>query len=164
MFEFYDFDQDDLLKVVLCTVAGLLFGLPRQLKGRYLGVSTSTMIALASMFVVTIGYDLHPEEVDRLIGQVTVGVGFIGGGFILVRRGVATGIHAAASVWLLAAVGAAIGVEKYVTAGVVLFVATVVTGIMEFLRKRIPALNEGVHGIHEQPRDSIPPAEEREKG
>lgn len=157
MFQFLDFDETQLIKIALCLGFGLVFGLPRQLKGRYLGISTSTMIALSSMFVVSTGYELHPEQIDRLIGQVTLGVGFIGGGLVLVRKGVATGVHAAASVWLLSAVGAAVGVEKYVTATVTLLVAVIVTSGMQALQNRVPALNRGVHGVDESIRESEPP-------
>ena len=45
----------------------------------------------------------------RVLAQITSGIGFLGGGVILARKGLITGVTTAAVIWVLAALGGMIG-------------------------------------------------------
>jgi putative Mg2+ transporter-C (MgtC) family protein len=72
-------------------------------------------------------------------------VGFLGAGVILAREGVVSGVTTAAVIWVLAAIGAAIGFH-HISGAIALSVVTVgiLTGI-EWLESGARTLRRGVH-------------------
>jgi len=125
-------DPQFWLCILVSVVCGCLTGLERQLRGKPTGMRTSTLICLGAAVFVRLGATLEGGSLDptRVIGQVVVGVGFLGAGVILARGGSVKGVTSAAEIWLLSAIGSAIGLDHYLTA-LALAVATVaiLTGI-----------------------------------
>jgi putative Mg2+ transporter-C (MgtC) family protein len=107
---------------VLC---GGLIGIERQLRGKAAGIRTSILICLGTSIFVSLGASLSPEHADptRVLAQVVSGIGFLGGGVILAREGLITGVTSAAVIWVLAALGAMIGLG-HLAATIVLTLAT----------------------------------------
>jgi putative Mg2+ transporter-C (MgtC) family protein len=93
---------------ILC---GGLIGIERQLRGKAAGIRTSILICLGTALFVSLGASLPSAEADptRVLAQVVSGIGFLGGGVILARKGLITGVTSAAVIWVLAALGALIG-------------------------------------------------------
>ena len=93
---------------ILC---GAIIGIERQLRGKAAGIRTSILICLGTAIFVALGASLSPENSDptRVLAQVVSGIGFLGGGVILSRKGLITGVTSAAVIWVLAALGAMIG-------------------------------------------------------
>jgi putative Mg2+ transporter-C (MgtC) family protein len=60
----------------------------------------------------------------RVLAQVVTGIGFLGGGVILAREGAIVGVTSAAVIWVLAALGALIGLG-HLLAAIVLTMVTV---------------------------------------
>ncbi|MBL7032834.1 MAG: MgtC/SapB family protein [Candidatus Delongbacteria bacterium] len=133
---------------ILC---GAVIGLERQLRGKPAGVRTSCLICLGTAVFVHLGSGILLTGADptRVLGQVVTGIGFLGAGVILAREGVVSGVTTAAVIWVLAAIGAAIGFG-HVLGAIALAVVTVaiLTGI-EFLESGIRLLRRGVHS-HDQ--------------
>ena len=93
---------------ILC---GGLIGIERQLRGKASGIRTSILICLGTSLFVALGASVGGANVDptRVLAQITSGIGFIGGGVILTRKGLITGVTTASVIWVLAAIGALIG-------------------------------------------------------
>ena len=92
---------------ILC---GGIIGIERQLRGKAAGIRTSILICLGTAIFVTLGASLAPAaDPTRVLAQVVSGIGFLGGGVILARKGLVTGVTSAAVIWVLAALGALIG-------------------------------------------------------
>jgi putative Mg2+ transporter-C (MgtC) family protein len=131
----------------LAITCGGLVGLERQLRGKVAGVRTSILICLSTALFVHLGASVAGPEADpaRVLGQIVTGVGFLGAGVMLTRDGVVHGVTTAAVIWMLAAIGATIGLG-YFAAALALSAVTVaiLTGI-ELLEKRLKALARGVH-------------------
>lgn len=67
---------------------------------------------------------------SRLAAQIVSGIGFIGAGTIMQSRGTVTGLTSAATIWVVAAIGIAIGAGQYMEAvGAGLLVALVLAGL-----------------------------------
>jgi putative Mg2+ transporter-C (MgtC) family protein len=131
----------------LAVACGGLIGLERQLRGKAAGVRTSILICFGTALFVHLGAAVAGEGADpgRVIGQVVTGVGFLGAGVILTRDGVVHGVTTAAVIWMLAAIGAAIGLGYFAAAfAVSLLTVAILTGI-DFLESRIAGLARGVH-------------------
>ena len=132
--------------IVTALLCGFIIGLERQLSGKAAGIRTSTLICLGAYFFTSISGLLgEGTESARVIGQIITGIGFIGAGVIIGREGIVLGVTTAAVIWVLAAIGIMIGLDRCITA-IILSVMTVIllTGItlMEYLCK---SLQRGVH-------------------
>src|SRR6476661_5228775 len=92
-------------------LCGGMIGIERQLRGKAAGIRTSILICLGTSVFVSLGAATGATNVDptRVLAQITSGIGFVGGGVILARKGLVTGVTTAAVIWVLAALGAPIG-------------------------------------------------------
>lgn len=109
-----------LLRVFLAAVAGALIGLEREFRSRPAGIRTHMLVSLGSALTTMMGMylveHLHiASDPVRIGAQVISGIGFLGAGTILLRRGgtTITGLTSAAGLWTAASVGLAIGVGFY---------------------------------------------------
>jgi uncharacterized membrane protein YhiD involved in acid resistance len=102
---------DLLLQIGLATLLGGAIGLERELGGKPAGLRTNILICIGSVLythlsIVLVGDDADPT---RVAGQIVTGVGFIGAGTILHARGAVVGLTSAATIWVVAAIGVALG-------------------------------------------------------
>ena len=126
---------------ILC---GGIIGIERQLRGKAAGIRTSILICLGTAIFVALGASLGPAaDPTRVLAQVVSGIGFLGGGVILARKGLVTGVTSAAVIWVLAALGAMIGLG-HLRATMVLTLATlgILIGV-ELLEGAFRKLREG---------------------
>jgi len=95
-----------------------VIGLEREFRGKSAGLRTQTIVGTAAaLFLIISKYGfgdvLAPGHVildpSRVAAQVVSGVGFLGAGLIITRRGAIRGLTTAASVWETAAIGMAAG-------------------------------------------------------
>ena len=108
------------------------------------GIRTSILICLGTSIFVSLGALLSPERADptRVLGQVVTGIGFLGAGVILARGERIQGVTTAAVIWVLAALGALIGLGYLWAALVLTFVTLVVlVGVEKF--EHLSARGEG---------------------
>ena len=106
-----------------------VIGLEREIRQKSAGLRTHTMVGVgAALFMLVSKYGftdvLSPGLVlldpSRVAAQVVSGIGFLGAGIIITRRGAIHGLTTAAAVWESAAIGLASG------AGLLLLAAAVV--------------------------------------
>jgi putative Mg2+ transporter-C (MgtC) family protein len=72
----------------------------------------------------------HFGDPARLAAQIVSGIGFLGAGTIMQARGTVTGLTSAATIWVVAAIGIAVGAGQYMEAvGTGLLVALVLAGL-----------------------------------
>ena len=126
-------------------LCGGLIGIERQLRGKAAGIRTSILICLGTSIFVEIGTSIDAPHVDptRVIAQITSGIGFLGGGVILARKGLLTGVTTAAVIWVLAALGGLIGFG-HLRAAIVLTLVTLAVLIgVELLEGMFRRLQQG---------------------
>lgn len=134
--------------VLAAIVCGGIIGLERQLRGKPAGLRTCILVCLGTHFFVLLGTTFGGgADQARVLGQVVSGIGFLGAGVILTREGLLVGVTSAAVIWLLAAIGAAIGLG-FIPAAVAMAIITVVILVgVEALEKSSLALRQGVHQL-----------------
>ena len=121
-----------LVRVLLAAIAGGLVGLEREFHGRAAGIRTHMLVCLGAALSALIGAFLSLEmgelginsDAQRTGAQVISGVGFLGAGTILVKKGNSriSGLTTAAGLWATAAIGLAVGYGLYEAAYVTVFV------------------------------------------
>jgi putative Mg2+ transporter-C (MgtC) family protein len=101
------------LHILAAAVMGTVIGLERQWRQHTAGLKTNALVALGAALFVSLPALLgDAPNSSRLVGQVVVGVGFLGGGLIL-REGLnVVGMNTAATLWCSAAVGALTGAGR----------------------------------------------------
>jgi putative Mg2+ transporter-C (MgtC) family protein len=124
-----------LLQLGLAVLLGGAVGLEREIAGKPAGLRTNILICIGAMLFTTMSIQAAfagPGHGDptRIASQIVTGVGFIGAGTILHARGAVTGLTSAATIWVVAAIGTAIGAGAYVDAlGTTLLVMLVLYGL-----------------------------------
>lgn len=95
-----------------------LIGLEREIQGKAAGLRTQSIVGTSAALILLIskyGFAdvLSPGyvEVDpsRVAAQIVSGIGFLGAGLIITRRGAVHGLTTAAAIWECAAIGMAAG-------------------------------------------------------
>ena len=135
-----------LFKLLLATILGGAIGLEREIAGKPAGLRTNILICVGaalfmhlSIYVAEIGYsaDGHPYgDTTRIAAQIVSGIGFLGAGAILHAHGAVVGLTTAATIWVVAAVGAAVGAGAYVEGiGTSILMILVLVGLRPFERR-----------------------------
>lgn len=109
-----------LLRLMLAALLGGAIGLEREIKHRPAGLRTNLFICLGAAMYTLLSDALAVEHLGdhtRIAAQIIPGIGFIGAGSILHNRNnLVTGITSAATLFVVASVGMAVGGGLYVTA------------------------------------------------
>src|SRR6266849_9766603 len=117
------------LRLTVAAVLGAVIGIERDLRRRPAGVRTSLFVCLATaLFTILSGEIAHAfgdASSTRIASNIVQGIGFLGAGAILREAGAVVGMTTAATVFVEAAIGMAVGgglysVAAYAT-GLVLF-------------------------------------------
>lgn len=136
-------EDDQLLKVLIALLAGALLGLEREYKRKAAGMRTMTLICMSSAVFTILSAELgYPNSADRVASNILTGVGFIGAGVIFKNDYTIDGITTAASIWIAAALGMAIGMSQYLLALAALAGALIVLILMEFIEMKIAETND----------------------
>ncbi|MFM7409385.1 MAG: MgtC/SapB family protein [Actinomycetota bacterium] len=102
------------LETLIAGILGGIVGLERGRSGKGVGLRTHALVAIAAAAAVGIGDLLVSEggsgDHTRTLHAVITGVGFIGAGAILHSERGTQGVTTATSVFLVAVIGAAVGV------------------------------------------------------
>ncbi len=104
-----------LLRLAVAFFCGAMVGLEREIRGKTAGLRTNILICLGAAIYMTVSELVAkyiartPAESARIAAGVVTGIGFLGAGAIL-RSGVTVqGLTTAASIWLVAGIGMAVG-------------------------------------------------------
>jgi putative Mg2+ transporter-C (MgtC) family protein len=129
----HDLRLELLVQLVLAVFLGGAIGVERELKGKPAGLRTNVLICVGATLYTVLSAHMagHGQgDTTRIAGQIITGVGFIGAGTILHTRGAVTGLTSAATIWVVAAIGMALGSGAYVEAlGTSALVMVVLTGL-----------------------------------
>jgi putative Mg2+ transporter-C (MgtC) family protein len=145
--QFNPLESEFWIPVLVSVLCGVMVGLERQLRGKPLDVRTAILICLGTHVFIRLGVTTGGDNVDhtRVLGQVVTGIGFLGAGVILRRNESVVGLTTASVIWVLAAIGAAIGFGQYGAAIALAFVTLVVLNFLEMIEDRIAMMRRGPH-------------------
>jgi putative Mg2+ transporter-C (MgtC) family protein len=136
--DFWDWPEfwDDAARIGAAALLGGLLGFEREWKGHWAGLRTHMMVSIGcAVFVVAglaVAGEQHSESVTRVIQGIASGIGFLGAGTILKldEKQEVKGLTTASSIWLSAAMGAAVGLGEYALATAATIVSLFVLGVL----------------------------------
>ncbi len=102
-----------LIRLIASAFLGAAIGLQRERVGKPAGIKTHILATLGTtVFVLACaGYGMSSDGLSRVIQGIATGIGFLGAGAILkldASRDI-KGLTTAASIWISAAIGVAVG-------------------------------------------------------
>lgn len=126
--------------VVSAALAGFI-GLERESHGHPAGLRTHILVAVGSSLVMLLSiYGFGPEwagrDPSRMAAQVISGIGFLGAGTILREGASVKGLTTAASLWVSAGIGLAIGSGFYLGGALATILAVSALFVLEKVEKR----------------------------
>lgn len=118
-------------RLLLAAVLGGIIGLERELADKPAGLRTNLLICVGAALLMEVSVvvasmaqgSAMPSaargtvgDPGRIAAQIVSGIGFLGAGTILQSKGSVTGLTTAATIWVVAAIGMAVGAGAYVEA------------------------------------------------
>ena len=124
-------------RVTLAAILGGIIGIEREWRGRPAGFRTNILISLGACLFTVLSIDGFPlngssaQDTARVAAQIVSGVGFLGAGALLQTRNKVKGMTTAATIWLVAAIGMAVGTGSYFLA---IFTTLLTAAVLQLLR------------------------------
>lgn len=131
-------DNQIMLRLTLSVVLSGLIGFKRQIHRRTAGLRTHILVSLGSCLIMLTSlyiFDIYKNQVPldpaRIAAGIITGIGFLGAGTIIREREGVKGLTTAASLWVVAGIGMAVGSGFYSAA---VFTTILALVVLLFLR------------------------------
>jgi putative Mg2+ transporter-C (MgtC) family protein len=135
---------DMVIRLGLGFLAGAIIGFERSSRHQVAGLRTHILIAVGATLLMLLSIYLPQEfssmkngDPGRIAAQVVSGIGFLGAGAILRLGNNIRGLTTAASLWLIAAVGLAIGAGMYIAAAAAEAISLITLFVLDIFEKRL---------------------------
>ncbi len=137
-------ELDIALRLLLSFAAGTVIGFERSSKRQVAGLRThilicvgATLLMLLSIWIPQTYLQGRAGDPGRIAAQVVSGIGFLGAGAILRLGNNVKGLTTAASLWLVSAIGLAVGAGFYVGAGVAIAISLFTLIVLDRIERRL---------------------------
>lgn len=132
------------VRIILAAFLGAIIGIEREIKNRAAGFRTHIIVSVGACLIMLIGIEGIGEisnnigrDTARMAAQVVSGIGFLGAGTILQTKDGVSGLTTAATLWLSAAIGLAVGIGFYEGALIATIICLVtlvsLSGVSDFI-------------------------------
>lgn len=138
---------DLLVRLLLASVLGGAIGWEREQSHKPAGLRTNLLICVAATLLTDLSVRVAaqstgPGDPGRIAAQIVTGVGFLGAGTIMQARGSIMGLTTAATMWVVAAIGMAVGFGALLEAVGTTFLVLVALIPLRTLEERAKAHRE----------------------
>jgi putative Mg2+ transporter-C (MgtC) family protein len=114
-----DLTEPIFWRVLLAAILGGVIGLEREIRHKPAGLRTQMFICMGSALFTILSDELAGKygigDHTRIAAQIIPGIGFLGAGAILRERGTVIGLTTAATIFVVASMGMAVGGGLYWT-------------------------------------------------
>ena len=136
-------DLELVERLLLSAFLGAALGFEREWRQKYAGLRTNILIAIGSTLFTVMSIDLSwgsGGDPTRVAAQIVTGIGFLGAGAIMRTGADVRGLTTAATIWVNAAIGVAVGGGEYklalIATAVTLMVLIVLNPVEGWLERR----------------------------
>lgn len=126
-------DLETGLRLIYSVVLGGMVGYERQSHHKAAGFRTHILVCLGSCLIMVLSFNIYHNvegltnaDPARLAAQVVSGIGFLGAGTIMKEGSTVRGLTTAASLWVVAGIGLAVG-SGYVEAALITTALVIIT-------------------------------------
>jgi len=139
----------DVVRLVFAAIFGGILGFDREMKHKTAGLRTHMLVSLGAALFILIPLQSHAsmQDMSRVLQGLIAGIGFLGAGAIIkvLENHEAKGLTTAASLWMAAAIGIAMGMGHGMTALLATFLALIILSVIPVLEKRIGTRKETLY-------------------
>ena len=110
-----------VLRLIMATALGAIIGYQRERAAKPAGLRTHVLICVgAALFTIASLYGFGAAaDPARIAAGIVAGIGFLAAGAIIRRdEGLVAGLTTAATIWVVAAIGLAVGAGLYLVSAV----------------------------------------------
>jgi putative Mg2+ transporter-C (MgtC) family protein len=133
-------DLDVTVKLLLACICGGAIGFLRERERKAAGLRTHMLVSAGSALLMMVSIymsQLFPgTDGSRIASNVVTGIGFIGAGTIIQAGVGIIGITTAASIWVAAAIGLAVGCGFYFGGIAMTLIAFVILKLLHEIEKK----------------------------
>jgi putative Mg2+ transporter-C (MgtC) family protein len=105
------------IRLLVSLFIGIIIGLEREIQQKSAGLRTSVLICMGATIFATASVEFGAvsgiADPSRIAAQIVTGIGFLGAGTIIRTRGSVHGLTTAATIWVMASLGLAVGLGLY---------------------------------------------------
>lgn len=109
----YLLTSSEVNKFLLVTLLCGLIGAEREYRSKSAGLKTMIMIGLGSTLFTILSIKIGLNGQDRIASNIVTGIGFLGAGVIFKEENRVKGLTTACVIWIVAAIGMAVGSGYY---------------------------------------------------
>jgi len=139
-----------IIRLLLAAVIGGIIGFEREVHGRAAGFRTQLIVCVAAVLIMIVSenYYHYLHNIDdslridpaRISAGALIGIGFLGAGVIIKSGFAVRGLTTAASIWIVSAIGLAIGGGLYLEGILTAIITIVALMVLRGLEKKINTL------------------------
>src|SRR5262245_22862819 len=133
-------DPSIALKLVLAAFLGGIIGIEREIRDKPAGLRTNILICVGSTLFMSISTkvaEMLGGDPTRIAAQIISGIGFLGAGAVLHSHGFVLGLTTAATIWVVAGVGMALGSGLYLVAVFTTGMSLITLYFLSFIEDKI---------------------------
>ncbi len=128
--------QTLFLRLGLALALSFVVGLERRAHDRPAGIRTHVLVCVGACLYMLVSLAFAGEDdAGRVAANVVVGIGFLGAGTIMRHGTSVVGLTTAAGLWVVAAIGLAVGMGWYIGAIGTTAVALLTLGLLRVLEQ-----------------------------
>ena len=128
------------IRLLLAAVLGGLIGIEREIRDKPAGLRTNILICVGSALYMSLSTQIAQllgGDPTRIATQIISGIGFLGAGAVLHSHGFVLGLTTAATIWVVAGVGMALGSGMYLVAVFATAMSLVTLYFLSFIEDKI---------------------------
>jgi len=144
------YPYETILRLIIGATLGGIIGFERQSHGRPAGFRTHLLVSLASVLIMIVSLDFYeaasvnPDliRIDpaRIAAGAITGIGFLGAGVIIKSGLTIQGLTTAACIWVVSAIGLAVGSGLYIPATVTFIITFIALWVLRNVEAKLPRL------------------------
>lgn len=137
-------------RLVLAAACGALIGWQREAHDKAAGLRTHMLLALGACLFTLVTLRVGSGDLLRVVQGMLVGTGFIAGGVIFRQGDLVRGMTTAVGLWVMGAIGTAVGVGEYFLALLGTLIAFLVMSLLQKVERRLVKHPEPTAGGEKQ--------------
>jgi putative Mg2+ transporter-C (MgtC) family protein len=131
-----------IVRLLVALAIGGAIGLEREFKGKPAGIRTNMLMCFGACLIMIISIEVArmrggTADPGRIAAQVVTGIGFLGAGTIIRSRFHVAGLTTAATIWVLSALGLAVGAGFLLLAVVGGLLITITLTLIGYIEKTV---------------------------
>jgi putative Mg2+ transporter-C (MgtC) family protein len=124
-------------RLILATILCGVIGYEREYRHKPAGIRTNMLVGLGTATMTIVSIEItqfagpsNVIDISRIASTILTGIGFIGAGTIIHSHDGVKGLTTAASIWVVAAIGLAVGMGFYLLASITTILALITLAVI----------------------------------